>query len=87
MVLAKNCINGPGTQFALFNKNYMETILKGRVPTPLKCLAILFLVILLVPGCAPPPGAAHPKAPPGLPPPPGAFINKAHPHNFANLDV
>jgi hypothetical protein len=67
-------------------KNYMETISKGRVPTLLKFLPILFLVILLVPGCAPPPGAARPKAPPGLPPP-GAFIDKAHPHNFVNLDV
>ena len=70
-----------------FTKKYMETISKSRVPTLLKCLPILFLVILLVPGCAPPPGAAHPKAPPGLPPPPGAFIDKAHPYNFANFEV
>ncbi len=77
----------PAPNLHFFIKNYMETISKSRVPTLLKCLSILLLVILLVPGCAPPPGAAHPKAPPGLPHPPGAFINQVHLHNFANLDV
>jgi hypothetical protein len=77
----------PALNLLFFNKNYMETIYKSQVPALLKCLPILLLVILLVPGCAPPPGAAHPKAPPGVPAPPGAFINKSHPHNFANLGV
>jgi hypothetical protein len=72
----------------LLSKNNMENNATGSVPNLLKWIPLLLLVILLVPGCAPPPGAAHPKAPPGLPPPPGgAFINKAHPHNFANLGV
>jgi hypothetical protein len=65
----------------------MKTIPNRSVLTLLKWLPFLLLVVLLVPGCAPPPGAAHPKAPPGLPPPPGAFINKAHLHNFATLEV
>jgi hypothetical protein len=78
-------VSAPNLLF--FTKNYMETISKSRVPTLLKCLPILFLVILLAPGCAPPPGAAHPKAPPGLPHPPGAFINKVRPQYLPNLDV
>jgi hypothetical protein len=65
----------------------MKIISKRGVPTLLKCLSFILLVVLLVPGCAPPPGAAHPKAPPGLPHPPGAFINKAHPQILTNLDV
>jgi hypothetical protein len=74
-----------------FTKNYMKTISKSRVQTlltrlPILLLVILSLGILLVPACAPPPGAAHPKAPSGLPHPPGAFIDKAHPQNFANLE-
>ena len=81
----------PASNLLFFTKNYMENISKSRVPTLLKCLPILLLVILtlgilLVPACAPPPGAAQPKAPPGLPHPPGAFIDKAHPQNFANLE-
>jgi hypothetical protein len=67
------------------DKNNMKTIPNRSVLTLLKYLPLLLLVALLVPGCAPPPGAAHPKAPPGLPP--GAFINKVHTHNFANLEV
>jgi hypothetical protein len=83
---------GPALNLLFFTKNYMETIVKSRVPIllkylPLLLLVILSLMILLIPACAPPPGAAHPKAPPGLPHPPGAFIDRAHPRNFANLQV
>ena len=76
----------------IFTKNNMKNISNSRVPTllkylPILLLVILSLVILLIPACAPPPGAAHPKPPPGLPHPPGAFIDKAHPHYFANFEV
>ena len=77
----------PALNLLFFPKNNMKNIFNSRVSTLLKCLPILLVVILLVPGRAPPPGAAHPKAPPGLPPPPGAFINKAHPLYFANFEV
>jgi hypothetical protein len=82
----------PAPNLLFFTKNFMENISKSWVPTllkylPILLLVILSLVILLVPACAPPPGAAHPKAPPGLPHPPGAFIDKTHPQKFGNLQV